>query len=146
MLDKILNYLEDFKPMWKFRINFVGLILCFIVFWVIHQIKLKAELRLPELINLPNFIGNVDSVVLALVGGFLVGWILARLTKLNGSQIFRTAVLLGTVIGLIQNILIETNLGMKLLNQPNVADPLDVFWGTIFCLVACFFSFRVEEV
>lgn len=146
MFDRALNYLEDFKPSWKFRINFVGLILCFTVFWLIHQLKLKADLHLPEIINLPNFIGNVDSVILALAGGFLVGWILARFTKLNGSRIFRIGVFAGTLIGLMQNVLIETSFGMKLLNQPNVSDPLDVFWGTVFCLIACFVSFKAEQI
>ena len=146
MFDRTLNYFEDFKPSWKFRINFVGLILCFTIFWFIHQLKLKADLHLPEIINLPNFIGNVDSVVLALASGFLVGWILARFTKLNGSQLFRLAVLVGTLIGLVQNILIETQFGMKLLNEPNVSDPLDIFWGTIFCLIICFVSFKTEKV
>lgn len=145
MLDRVLNYFEDFKQEWKFRINFVGLILVFILFWIIHQIKLKMDLNLPEIINLPNFIGNVDSVIPALAGGLLVGWILTKTIKLNGSKIFRIAVLAGTLVGLICNILIEIDFGMRLLNQPNVSDPLDVIWGTIFCLLACFVSFKTEK-
>ncbi len=146
MLDKILNHFEDFEPKWRFKLNVVGLVFCFVVFWLIHQAKLKIDMKLPEFINLPNFIGNVDSVILALAGGFLVGWILARFTKLNGSRIFRIGVFAGTLIGLMQNVLIETSFGMKLLNQPNVSDPLDVFWGTVFCLIACFVSFKTEQI
>lgn len=93
-----------------------------------------------------NFIGNVDSTILALGSGFIVGLLLTRATKLNSSKIFRLSILAGTLIGLVQNILIETKFGMNLLNQPNVSDPLDVLWGTIFCLVACFVSFKVEKI
>ena len=146
MLSKLLNYFEDFEQEYKFRINFIGLSLIFFLFWLIHEIKLKAELKLPDIINIPNFIGNVDSTILALVGGFIVGFLLTRATKLNSSKIFRLTILAGTLIGLVQNILIETKFGMKLLNQPNVSDPLDVLWGTAFCLIACFVSFKVEKV
>lgn len=146
MFSKLLNYFEDFEQEYKFIINFIGLSSIFFLFWLIHEIKLKAELKLPDIINIPNFIGNVDSTILALVGGFIVGFLLTRATKLNSSKIFWLTILAGTLIGLVQNILIETKFGMNLLNQPNVSDPLDVLWGTMFCLIACFVSFRVEKV
>jgi uncharacterized membrane protein len=146
MFSKLLNYFEDFEQEYKFRINFIGLSSIFFLFWLIHEIKLKTELKLPDIINIPNFIGNVDSTILALGGGLIVGFLLTRATKLNSSKIFRLSILAGTLIGLVQNILIETKFGMNLLNQPNVSDPLDVLWGTIFCLVACFVSFKVEKI
>ena len=146
MFSKLLNYFEDFEQEYKFRINFIGLVSIFFLFWLIHEIKLKTELKLPDIINIPNFIGNVDSTILALGGGLIVGFLLTRATKLNSSKIFRLSILAGTLIGLVQNILIETKFGMNLLNQPNVSDPLDVLWGTIFCLVACFVSFKVEKI
>ncbi|HRV76156.1 MAG: hypothetical protein H6799_03090 [Candidatus Nomurabacteria bacterium] len=146
MFSKVINYFEDFEQKYKFRINFIGLISIYLIYWLIHQVKLNLDLNLPEIINIPNFIGNVDSTVLALVGGFIVGSLLTRTTKLNRSNIFKLSILAGTLIGLVQNILIETKFGMNLLNQPNVSDPLDILWGTIFCLIACFVSFKVEKV
>ena len=89
MFSKLLNYFEDFEQEYKFRINFIGLGSIFFLFWLIHEIKLKTELKLPDVINIPNFIGNVDSTVLALVGGFIVGSLLTRTTKLNRSNIFK---------------------------------------------------------
>lgn len=145
MFSKLLNYFEDFEQNLKFRINVIGLVSILIAFWIIHEVKLKVELKLPDLINIPNFIGNVDSTILALTGGFIFGVTLTRTTKLKSSKIFRLSVLAGALIGLAQNILIETKFGMNLLNQPNVSDPLDVLWGTIFCLVACFVSYKVEK-
>lgn len=145
VIDKILNYFEDFKQEWTFGINIVSLVLTFLVFWGVHQVKLKVGLGLPEIINLPNFIGNVDSVILALIGGAIFGIALTKTTKLSSSKIFRLSVLIGTLVGFVQNYLIETQFGMGLINQPNVSDPLDVLWGTIFCLIACFVSFKVEE-
>ncbi len=145
MFSKILNYFEDFKPKWNFQINIVGLILSFFGFWLVHQFKLRTDLKLPEIINIPNFIGNVDSVIPALTVGFLIGWVLSKSTRLNGSELFRIGVICGVLVGLICNILIETSIGMKLLNQPNVSDPLDVLWGTVFCAIACFFSFKTEK-
>lgn len=146
MINKLLNYFEDFEQTLKFGINFIGLASIFIAFWLIHEIKLKVKLNLPDIINIPNFIGNVDSTILALAGGFAFGLVLTRTTKLNSSKIFKLSVLVGTLIGFAQNILIETKFGMNLLNQPNVSDPLDILWGTIFCLVACFVSYKVEKI
>ena len=145
MLSKILNYFEDFQPKYKIGVNYIGLVSIFLVFWLIHHIKLKTDFRLPELINLPNFIGNVDSVLLALASCFLVGFVLTRTTRFDKSFICRLSIGCGLLVGLAQNILIETRLGMDLLNQPNVSDPLDVVWGTIFCVLACLVSFRVRE-
>lgn len=144
--DKVRNYFEDFEQTYKSKINLLGLASIFLIFWLIHQAKLKLDLNLPEIINLPNFIGNVDSVILAIVGGFIAGTILTHTTKLNRSKIFRLSVLAGTLLGLFQNILIETKFGMGLLNQPNISDPLDVIWGTIFCLLACLVSFRFKDI
>lgn len=146
MLSKILNYFEDFQPKYKIRVNYIGLVSIFLVFWLIHQIKLTTDFRLPEPINLANFIGNVDSVLLALAACFLVGFVLTRTTRFNKTFILRLSIGCGVLIGLTQNVLIETRLGMDLLNQPNVSDPLDVIWGTIFCALACLVSLRVKEV
>jgi hypothetical protein len=144
--EKLRNYFEDFEQKYEFRIRYLNLVLIFIVFWLIHQAKFSLELSLPEIINLPNFIGNVDSVVLATLTTFGLGLLLTKTTKLTDSKIFKLSIFFGTLIGLAQNILIETKIGMDLLNQPNVSDPLDVIWGTLFCFVACLVSFRVKKV
>ncbi|MDQ5913896.1 MAG: hypothetical protein QG623_515 [Patescibacteria group bacterium] len=144
--NKTLNYFEDFKQKYRFKISFLGLVSIFLIFWLIHEAKLKLSLNLPETINIPNFIGNVDSVFLALLGGFILGLILTRSTLLERLNILRLSVLFGTLVGLAQNILIETKFGMDLLGQPNISDPLDVIWGTTFCLVACLICFKVKEV
>jgi hypothetical protein len=144
--EKLRNYFEDFDQKYKFKLNYLNLVLTFVIFWLIHQAKLNLNINLPEVINLPNFIGNVDSVLLALLGGFILGYFLTKVTKLNKSKLLKLSILFGTLIGLFQNVLIETRLGMDLLNQQNVSDPLDIMWGTIFCFIACLVSFRVVEL
>lgn len=146
MFSRILNYFEDFEQKWRFQLNLVGTVCIFFAFWVLHQVEARINPDLPDLINIPNFIGNIDSTLPAILVGYTFGWLLTRTSRLNGSKVFRLAVLAGTLTGLAVNVFIESNFGMNLVNQPNVSDPLDVLWGTVFCLVACFVCFKVEKV
>jgi len=146
MLDKTLNYFEDFEQKYKFSIRLEVLILVFFVFWLIHRSRERFEGLLPNPINIFNHIGNVDSVAPALLAGFLVGFIACRTLKLSKKQLLWLGILTGTLVGLICNILVELPVGMRLLGEPNTSDILDVVWGTTFCLITCWLVFRVKEV
>mgnify|MGYP003529059959 CR=1 FL=1 len=143
--NKILNYFEDFEQIYRFSIRPIALVLVFFVFWLIHQWRESLGDVLPNPINIFNHIGNVDSVVPALIAGVVVGVFATKSIKPSKKRYLRLGVFAGTLVGLVCNILIELPFGMSLLNQPNIADPLDVFWGTIFCLVACSVFFTVRD-
>lgn len=145
LVDKTLNYFEDFKQKYKFVIVPELLLLVFVVFWLIHQGRERFGNVLPDPINIFNHIGNVDSVVPALTIGFLMGFIAVRTLKLSKRQFLWLGILVGAIAGLACNILIETSWGMQLLHEQNTSDILDVVWGTTFCLLTCWAVFRVRD-
>jgi hypothetical protein len=143
--DKILNYFEDFEQKWRFVVVPELLIGVYFIFWLIHEGRDRFGDLLPDPVNVFDHIGNVDSVIPALMVGSFVGFVLSRTINLSKKRLKWIAVASGVTFGLLCNILIEIPWGMKFLNEPNVSDPLDVVWGTTFCLLMLWIVFRVRR-
>lgn len=144
LVDRTLNYFEDFRQEYTFSIRPELTVLTFFMFWLIFAGRESLGDILPNPINIFNHIGNVDSVIPALVSGYLAGLIATKTLRLSKKQYLWLGILSGTLVGLACNILIEVPFGMKLLDQYNVSDILDAVWGTTFCLIACYAIFKVR--
>lgn len=148
-IHKILNYLEDFKPKYTLKIRWSYLILLTLLFWLIHNFKdsFAGTNRIPEPFNIFNHIGNVDSVIPALLVCIISALIFTRIWNPKKAQhIFWISMTAGIVVGLICNILIELPWGMNLLDQPNIADPLDIIYGTLFSAATCFVAIKLSLI
>lgn len=146
LIEKVFNYFEDFRQTVYLRINSIALFSVLLFFFICHQLKNRFPNMLPESINIFSHIGNVDSIVPALIAGIAFGWILTHSTKMKTREVYLGAIFIGVLTGFIANLLIELPLGMRLLSEYNVSDPWDVVWGTLFCLIACALVFDTKEL
>jgi hypothetical protein len=133
--DRILNYFEDFSPKYEFKIRWPAFIGTIIFFQVAVPLEEKLRGYLPEIIDIFYHTGNADAIVPAVFVAFPLGKLLARYTALKQKTLFAITVVTGTIVGLAANLFIESKPGMEYLKQINVSDPMDVFYGTLFCLI-----------
>ncbi len=133
--DRILNYFEDFDPKYEFKIRWLAFISIILFFQLAVPLEEKLRGYLPEIIDIFYHTGNADAIVPAIFVAFPIGKLLARYTSFKQKTLFITTVTIGTIVGLAANLFIESRPGMEYLKQINVSDPMDVFYGTLFCLI-----------
>lgn len=143
--DKIFNFFEDFEPKLKVSVRWVEMI----ILLVLSRLIVNNNASILELSVNPfgmfRHLGNLVSVPYALLGTFIVCCVAAKLfvrdLKIAKIILFVSALLTGLIV----NTVAETGSGMSAIGLPNTGDPLDVLWGTLFCLAACLVSLRVQQ-
>lgn len=141
--DRILNFFEDFEPKLKVFVRWIQMIILLVLSrLIVNNNSLILDLSFNPL-GMFSHLGNLVSVPYALMGTFIICSVATRfiVNDLKISKILLAASALLT--GLIVNIVAETGVGMNAIGLPNTGDPLDVFWGTLFCLLACSISFKI---
>lgn len=146
LVDRTLNYFEDFEQKFKIYIKVPELISTLFLSWlIVNHNNSILKLRLNPL-GMFSHLGNLVSVPLALIGTYIICFVTFSFffNQASKAKLFLAAS--AALVGLAVNLVAETKAGMSLISLPNTGDPLDIFWGVIFCLTACLIVFRVKEI
>jgi hypothetical protein len=146
LVNRSLNYLEDFQPQYIFRLRWVITILLLILFSLITDYDKHLMRIIPSQINPFFHTGNLASTPFAIFGGFVSGVILARFFIRNERILLVISTSIGTLVGLTANIYVESASGMLSLKEPNTGDIFDVIWGTLFCFLTLLAVLKVERI
>jgi hypothetical protein len=144
-VDQALNYIEDFKPKYKIKLNWFWLSTFFTAFW--FAVKFRGQLRhlTPKPLDVFNHVGNLDSTAIALIVVGIVCALLARWTSLSRQSLKKVIILLTLIVCIGVNTFVETPPGMRYLNLPNTGDILDVIWPTILGLALTLSCLRIVK-
>lgn len=144
--DKVFNFFEDFEPNLKISIRWAEMIILLILNRLIVNNNAAILDQSLNPFGMFSHLGNLVSVPYALFGTFVICGIATRFI-LNDLKIAKVILVVsGVITGLIVNIVAESGAGMHAIGLPNTGDPLDVLWGTIFCLIACLVSFKIRKI
>lgn len=141
--DKIINFFEDFEPKLKVSVRWVEMIILLMLSrLIVNNNSLILDLGFSPL-GMFSHLGNLVSVPYALLGTFIICSTATRFF-IGEPKIARFFLATSALLtGLIVNIVAETGSGMSAIGLPNTGDPLDIFWGTLFCVLACLTSFKI---
>ncbi len=146
LIDRILNYFEDFEPITKLKLRYLRIAVFMFIFWELVDHRAKFRDLVPNAINPFNHAGNLDSTVIALLASILIGILLTRLTYLSPKQIKLSLMAATLLVCLLVNSYVELPIGMAKLNLPNTGDIWDVVWPTALGLLQTYLCLDVELI
>ena len=146
LINRSLNYLEDFYPQYKFKLRWVLTIFMLILFSLIADYDKHLMRVIPSQVNPFFHTGNLASTPFAIFAGFISGVTLARFFIRNEKILLVISTSIGTLVGLAANIYVESASGMLSLKEPNTGDIFDVIWGTLFCFLTLLAVLKLERI
>ncbi len=145
LVDKILNYFEDFEQSINVSVRWIELIAILVLSRLIvdnNSSILKLSIN-PS--GMYSHLGNLVSVPFSLFGTFVICYVAVKFFVKDLKAAKVVLLFASLLTGLVVNIVAETGSGMSLIGLPNTGDPLDILWGTLFCVLACLLSYRFSK-
>jgi hypothetical protein len=133
------------QPKYRVKFSLFRFLVLYLGFKMIFDVRKKVDIGLWEPFNILHHAGNFESFILAYTIALILFVIILRKVYFEKEKILVYLTIVGLVVGLIVNIVNETDRGQALTGFKNTKDFWDVVWGVVACIISTRFGFKLNE-